>query len=83
MRLARLYGNRKRSGVASCDPCNERKDNSEDDKHDDGAGGIEVLVPQKEGEAADIKDEAAYKNSIAGKMPGAICRVWHFSCLMR
>jgi hypothetical protein len=83
LRLARLYGNRERNGAASSDPCKKWEHNSEDDEHDDGAGGIEVLVPQKEGEGAGVKDEAADKNSIVGKMPGAICGVSHFSCLMR
>jgi hypothetical protein len=43
-----------------------RERNSEDDQDDDGAGGVEALVSQKDGEGAGIKDEAADKDEIAG-----------------
>ena len=56
----------------------EREHNSEDDEHDDGAGGVEALVPKEDGEGADIEDKTADKNAIAGKEPGVVCWLWHF-----
>jgi hypothetical protein len=74
---ARLYGNRKRNSAASCDLGDEWERNSEHDEHDDGAAGVEALVPQKDGEGADIKGKTADKNWIRGKSLGPIFRVWH------
>ena len=81
MGFARPYRNGERNSAASCDPRDEREHNPENDEHEHRAGGVEALVPQKEGEGAGIKDEAADKDAIMGKLLITIFRVWHLTSL--
>ncbi len=71
MGFAGSDGNGEWNGAPSGDPCDEREDNSENDEHDDGAAAVEALVPQKDGEGADIEDKAADLDAVLGKKMGA------------
>lgn len=73
--LVRLYGNGEWNRAPSRDPCNQRKNNAEDNEHDDGIGGLETFIAQKDGEGAGIKDQAADKDPVKGGLLGAFCGI--------
>jgi hypothetical protein len=75
--FARRDGNREWNGAPSGDPCDEREHNSENDEHDDGAAGVEALVPQKNGEGTDIEDKGTDEDAVDGKVVGSVSWSWH------
>jgi hypothetical protein len=44
--------------MASCNPCDERQHDSENNEHNDCASGVETFIAQKYGEGAAIKKQA-------------------------
>src|SRR6266436_3968879 len=63
--------------MASCNPCDERQHNSENDEHDDSAADFEALIAQKNGEGAAIKEQAGDQNELSGGTLRADCNVLH------
>jgi hypothetical protein len=56
------YRDRERNSAPSCDPCEKRECNSKHDDYDHGAGSVEALVPQKDGESGAIEKQAGNQN---------------------
>jgi hypothetical protein len=46
-------------------------------QHNNRSGGVETLVSQQYGKAADIKNQSANQNAIAGETLRANCRMLH------
>jgi len=52
--------------MASCNRCDERQQESENDQHNDCASGVETFIAQKDREQAAIKKQARDENEIPG-----------------
>ena len=63
--------------MATCDPRDERQDDSEDDEHDERAGDVETFVAQKNGEGGAINEQPGSQNEISGRSLRADCNVLH------